>query len=157
MRITYTYNGVKHASPVSASQPSWPPPWAGEASKSPEPLSEPPPQVETSTWPKTFLPASDERAAYNEHCWRNISDEARAYLLGHRERPAPCPWCGGRLRHSVMCAELHAAWEPKLPFGKHAGKRLSDTPKTYLLWLLRNSHSLDSELRTAIEERIRGK
>lgn len=86
--------------------------------------------------------------------WQHILDEDRAYLLGPRDWPQPCPWCGGRLRHNPLCVELRASWEPSLPFGKHKGKRLGDVPRDYLAWLLANGASLDAGLRAAVEEAI---
>ena len=90
--------------------------------------------------------ASDE---YNEGCWADITDVDRAYLLGPRERPTPCLWCGGRTRHGALCEELHKGWELKLPWGAHRGKRLSEVPTDYLNWLLRKA-DLQSELRAGI-------
>lgn len=145
-------NGQAHVPTCATTPTAWPPPWVDGAT---EPPPTPTPKVEPAPQIVALPPESDTLSAYSEHCWEGISSEARDHLLGPRERPAPCPWCGGRTRHGALCVELRASWEPTLPFGKHRGKRLSDVPTDYLRWLLRNSHSLDSELRTAITERIR--
>ena len=84
--------------------------------------------------------------------WSCISAEDRAYLLGPREYPSPCLWCGGRLRHNPQCVTW--TWEPEMPFGKHKGKKVSDVPLDYLRWLAKNSVRLDEELRSAIERRL---
>ena len=100
------------------------------------------------------VPEPSDVAVYNEECWASITDADKAYLLGPREQPAPCSWCGGRTRHGAMCAELHRSWEPVFPFGKHAGKGLSVVPDSYLQWLLHSGCSLDSELKQAITRRV---
>ena len=132
--------------------------------------------MDSQSMPNRELELADSEV-FDEPLWEDqISDEDREYLLGpsvsnpptikelvaRREweearYPGPCPFCGGRNHHSKLCLELWESWQPTLPFGKHAGKWLSEVPKDYLRWLLRNSSSLDSELRTAIEERIQGK
>lgn len=85
--------------------------------------------------------------------WEHISDADREYLLGPREFPAPCPWCGGRIRHNSTCVTW--TWEPELPFGKHKGKKVSAVPLDYLRWLVKNSVRLDLELRAGVERRLR--
>jgi hypothetical protein len=84
--------------------------------------------------------------------WERISDQDRQYLLGPHNFPESCPWCGGRSRHNPLC--VVPTWEPVLPFGKHKGKRPSETPLVYLRWLLANATSLSSDLRTAIQETL---
>ncbi len=79
--------------------------------------------------------------------WNDISDEDRAYLCGPRKWPEPCAWCGGRMFHSPLCVEL--SWEPKMRFGKHKGKRISQVPMSYLKWLVANV-----ELRGRLKGRI---
>ena len=73
---------------------------------------------------------------YNEWCWQAISDADRDYLLGPRNWPDPCPWCGGRMVHGAACNELRREWVPILPFGKHRGRRADDLPADYIDWIL---------------------
>jgi hypothetical protein len=79
----------------------------------------------------------------------DIFDEDREYMYGPRRRPRPCSWCGGRLQHNPLCCEL--TWEPKLRFGKHKGKPISQVPATYLRWLVENV-SLRGKLKSKIEQ-----
>lgn len=74
--------------------------------------------------------------AANEWHWRHLRDADRDYLLGPRDWPDPCPWCGGRLVHSAACDELRRQWVPVMPFGKHRGRRVDELPTDYLDWLL---------------------
>jgi hypothetical protein len=85
--------------------------------------------------------------------WSQMQPEDLAYVTGPRHYPEPCPWCGGRYRHNPVCVALD--WEPRLTFGKHKGKRVSETPVDYLAWLKANSNSLNGELRAAIDDALR--
>ena len=98
----------------------------------------------------------DESDAANEFYWANISDSDHDYLTGPRNYSAPCPWCGGRYRHSRLCDELRASWEPVLPFGMHKGKPLSDVPRDYLEWLASCSAGISDELCESIKIRLQG-
>ena len=40
----------------------------------------------------------------------------------------------------------------RMPFGKHAGKELTDIPTSYLLWTIRARRTLDPALRRAIRQ-----
>lgn len=90
----------------------------------------------------------------NEQYWNFIDDADRNYLLAPRTWPSPCPWCGGRLRHSKACDDLRVDWEPVLPFGKFKGHRVDETPLEYLAWLARKKTDLPGDLRLAIEKRV---
>ena len=108
---------------------------------------------ETAAEPVEILepvPADDDAASTpdaSEFYFANISAADLHHLTGPRQHPAPCPWCGGRLRHSPRCDDLRLSWEPSLPFGKHKGKPLSLVPLDYLEWL---RPKVDGELRDAI-------
>jgi uncharacterized protein (DUF3820 family) len=86
----------------------------------------------------------------NEFYWSQISESDRDYLIGPRKHVGPCAWCGGRLIHHPLCEELQRSWEPTIPFGKHAGKRVSAVPHDYLAWLVRQT-SINRELREAVQ------
>ena len=92
--------------------------------------------------------------AENEFYWQQVKAEDQVYLLGPRNWPDPCVWCGGRLRHSSFCHDLQKSWESELTFGKHKGRRISDVPLDYLLWLRGNARSLDPDIRAAIERKL---
>lgn len=72
----------------------------------------------------------------NEAQWQAISDADRDYLLGPRDWPGPCPWCGGRLVHRAACDELRREWMPIIPFGKYRGRRADELPADYIDWIL---------------------
>jgi hypothetical protein len=74
-----------------------------------------------------------------------------AYLAAPRDWPSPCPWCGGRLRHSTECRELAASWSITLGFGKHKGQPLESVPLDYLRWLRANCPSIDADVRREID------
>lgn len=98
--------------------------------------------------------SSDSEA--NEFYWQQIRETDRRYLLGPRHYPRPCLWCGGRLVHHPRCQELKLSWEPVIPFGRYAGKKVSDVPRNYLKWLV---HQLgpETELRAALEYHLKDK
>lgn len=75
------------------------------------------------------------------------------YWIRPHDYPEPCPWCGGRLRHSDLCEELRASWEPELPFGKHKCRRVSEVPRDYFEWLARRQ-GIESELRDVIKTHL---
>lgn len=81
-----------------------------------------------------YEPRVSEEA--NEANWQAISDADRDYLLGPRDWPDPCPWCGGRLVHSETCRELRRQWSPVIPFGKHRGRRADELHRDYIDWIL---------------------
>ena len=91
----------------------------------------------------------------NEWNWQHIDATDRDYLLGPRNWPDPCPWCGGRLVHSTACDDLRREWQPTLPFGRYKGLRISNVPVDYLQWLTRNKPELPTDLREAIESRLK--
>lgn len=128
----------------SRSTPAWGPAWLHakppqqHLKKSPEPASKP-----RAPTPHTLLD-------YSEQCWKDLPARDYEYLTGPRNYPTPCPWCGGRLRHSLLCDELRQSWELTMPFGKHKGKPLSEVPIDYLSWLHERG-GLDAELQAAIE------
>jgi hypothetical protein len=93
----------------------------------------------------------------NEFYWQNISDEDRAHLLGPRNWPKPCAWCGGRVAHSPACKELRKGWELKMPFGKHKGVALSDVPSHYLQRLVWFNVKMSNELREAVKRTLQEK
>lgn len=72
----------------------------------------------------------------NEANWQAISDADRDYLLGPRDWPDLCPWCGGRLVHRAACDDLRRGWVPIIPFGKHRGRRADELPADYIAWIL---------------------
>jgi hypothetical protein len=43
-----------------------------------------------------------------------------------------------------------------MPFGRHKGKDLTEIPRGYLRWALKNCSHLDPELRTDMEAVVRG-
>ena len=90
----------------------------------------------------------------NEFYWSQISEANRRYLLGPRNWPDPCVWCGGRLCHSEMCNVLHEHWAPRLEFGKHKGQRIKDVPTDYLQWLIKTRTVRDDDTRRAICRRL---
>lgn len=102
-------------------------------------------------FPGVLFPAGGVSDATNEFYWANLSDRDRDYLLGPRNYPAPCPWCGGRLRHNRLCDALRASWGPLLPFGKHKGKPLPTVPRGYLEWLAGCADGIGGDLRDAIK------
>jgi hypothetical protein len=110
------------------------------------------PTITTTTPAVTtaYVPPTDQD--YPSDWWEQIGDADRAYLLGPRKWPRPCPWCGGRLVHNPLC--LTFSWEPVLSFGKHNGKRVSEVPIDYLAWLLGAKTNLDGELEAAIRQRL---
>lgn len=83
---------------------------------------------------ETWEPGISEEATLAN--WRAINDADRDFLLGPRNWPAPCPWCGGRLVHRVVCDELRREWVPTIPFGKHRGRRADELPNDYIDWIL---------------------
>jgi hypothetical protein len=95
-----------------------------------------------------------EFAEYSELCWAEIYPHDSRYLTAARSWPSPCPWCRGRLHHHPACDELRAESEPKMPFGKHKGRRVSQVPEDYLQWVLKHCTGIDDELRQAIEQRL---
>ncbi len=117
---------------------------------------------EAIRWADT--PAADEALDQARREWAEIVDGSvqsddwpelfpadLEYLLGPREYPRPCPWCGGRTCHSQMCDELRQSWLPVMPFGKHCGTRIDQIPRSYLAWMLKNA-DLPCDLREGIKE-----
>lgn len=94
--------------------------------------------------------ATDETES--DRCWQWLSNDDRNYLLAPRVKPQPCPWCGGRLRHSALCQDLHAWWAVRLDFGKFRGRRIQDIPVTYLEWLIRFGAIRDKHTRAAVRD-----
>jgi uncharacterized protein (DUF3820 family) len=86
----------------------------------------------------------------NEYYWSQITEEDRDYLTGPRVYPSRCAWCYGRLAHSTQCWELRKSWGFEMPFGKHAGKPITEVPHDYLRWLLSRGE-LARDLQAAIE------
>lgn len=103
--------------------------------------------------------------------WEEITDEDREYLLGPTlddpptpaqvaalrawragRHPGTCFFCGGRTVHNPECFII--AFTSVLPFGRYKGRLVSEVPKDYLVWLLKNSTRLRSDLRTEIERVI---
>lgn len=107
---------------------------AGVSPQSPEPPS--PVVVDElplASLPSPVDPDCDEA---NDWHWQQIDDVDRDYLLGPRNWPAPCAWCGGRLAHRLACAELRRECIPVIPFGKHRGRRVDALPRDYIGWVL---------------------
>ena len=93
----------------------------------------------------------------NEANWQAISDADRDYLLGPRDWPDPCLWCGGRLSHHAVCDELRREWVPIIPFGKHRDRRADELPADYIAWILTRdvgSKAFRDELRRWREYRL---
>lgn len=134
--------------------PDWRPAWLRNSVSPRETLGEPPAEPAEILEPVPaveFDPPTDDdpgaAAEPSEFYLANISAADLHYLTGPRQHPAPCPWCGGRLRHSPRCDDLRLSWEPSLRFGKHKGKPLSLVPLDYLEWL---RPKVDGELADAI-------
>ena len=83
--------------------------------------------------------------------WFCMSVDDFDYATASRDYPPPCPWCSGRLVHSDACKELTASWVLPMPWGKHKGKPVTKVPRDYLRWILANSESLTTDLRSQIE------
>ncbi len=96
-------------------------------------------------------------AAYSESCWAELLTDDYCFLTGPRRYPSRCPWCGGRLVHNRRCDDLRSDWEPKMPFGKHKGRRVSEVPKDYLRWLIAHCARFEPDLRQAIEDRLKSR
>jgi hypothetical protein len=99
-------------------------------------------------------PFTAEFAAYSESCWAEVLPDDYRSLTEPRNYPSPCQWCGGRLHHHPACDELRAESEPKMPFGKHKGQKLSQVPNDYLRWLLAHGTHFEADLRQVIEGRL---
>ncbi len=84
--------------------------------------------------------AEDESDNY----WNQISKEDQQYLVGPKNWPNPCPWCGGRLQHSSDCVQMQAPWAPTMPFGKYKGKSVGEVPVSYLNWVTRKQAGDDA-------------
>jgi hypothetical protein len=123
----------------------WGPSWLYRDEKTLAPAS--------TSAPTDLTPADDADDQANEWHWSHVSDDAYRYLTADRSFAAPCPWCGGRLKHNPLCDELRVSWAPTLPWGRHKGKPLSEVPRDYLCWIGRN-RSLPADLRTAIESQL---
>lgn len=92
----------------------------------------------------------------NEFNWANVFPSDHSYLTAPRTYPSPCSWCGGQLRHNRLCNALRASWQPAMPFGKYAGKQLSQVPRDYLEWFIRRDGidaALSDAIRTLLAER----
>jgi len=79
-----------------------------------------------------------------------VRDEDAGHLLGPRDWPAPCTWCGGRLVHSQTCRELRDGWAIRFGFGKHKGQRVDRVPREYLEWLWSSGSIANADLKAAI-------
>jgi uncharacterized protein (DUF3820 family) len=103
--------------------------------------------AETSVAPSV---AADDGWDY----WPDLYGSDREYLLGPRNVPVPCPWCGGRTRHSAECDELTDAWVYRMEWGKHEGKRIDELPAGYLCWMRKETakgKSFPSEIMDFVE------
>lgn len=81
----------------------------------------------------------DFRLRYPAETWdyREHINSDDANHLAQRLDQMPCPWCGRRGgAHSTPCGTLHDAWEARIEFGKHKGKKVKDLPPDYLRFLL---------------------
>jgi hypothetical protein len=104
--------------------------------------------------------------------WEEITDKDREYLLGPTlddpptpaqlaalrvwradRHPGKCFFCGGRTVHHPEC--FIVAFTSAMPFGRYKGRLVSEVPRDYLVWLLKNSTRLSRDLRTEIERVIR--
>ncbi len=83
----------------------------------------------------------------NDWYWENIDEADRERLLGPRNWPSPCAWCGGRTVHSAACDELRRGWIPVFSFGKYRGRRADTVPRQYIDWVLRKKVG-DDEFRS---------
>jgi hypothetical protein len=114
----------------------------------------------------------DARASEPIDWWKEITDEDRQYLLGPTlddpptpeqlaarrawragRHPGKCFFCGGRTVHNPQCFTL--TFTSVLPFGRYKGRPVSEVPKGYLAWLLKNSTRLGSDLRVEIQRVMR--
>ena len=59
---------------------------------------------------------------------------------------------GGGPRYSV--ADLPRNRAPRMPWGKHKGKRVEQLPADYLAWIEEQGISLQGEMREAVEQRL---
>ena len=50
------------------------------------------------------------------------------------------------LQHEGQC--------PRMPFGKHQGKFLTEIPADYLIWLEENMQNMDPDFRAAVNKAI---
>jgi hypothetical protein len=86
--------------------------------------------------------------------WDHITDADREYLLGPRQYPPWCFICGGRWHHSKACQELRDEWAPRMPWGKHKGRKVCELPRDYCRWLVQaGARPRDAEVVEAVEER----
>lgn len=95
-----------------------------------------------------------DAAQASEFYWSQISKADHSYLLGPRDYPPACAWCGGRMVHNPLCDELRQSWEPIVLFGKHLGRRVSEVPGDYLSWLVCHAR-IKGELREAIRRQLK--
>jgi len=86
--------------------------------------------------PTTAPPVPAVAAIETPEWWHLVSDDDLEHLLGPRNWPGPCPWCGGHLRHSQACREQTESWLPTMPFGKHKGERIDTLPVDYCRFLV---------------------
>ena len=108
----------------------------------------------TGTGHEAKAPAKlEDFFAYSDWCFGQIKSGDYEYIMVPRPPVPACPWCGGRTVHSEACNELRMSWEPVLPWGKHRGKRISEVPSDYLLWLL-GREGVSSDLADAIRAHL---
>lgn len=99
----------------------------------------------------------DPDKARHDAWWALMRPEDRAYMLARRNYPAPCCWCGGRLRHNPLCVTLTPGWRLEMPFGKHRGQCVAELATDYLDWLVEFCPWLSPELRDAIGHELEGR
>lgn len=97
----------------------------------------------------------DEDEILNEYYWNTLCDEDYEYLTGVRSLPQRCTWCGGHYFHSPLCDQMRSSWEPTMSFGKYKGKSISDIPKEYLKWILKNTNALQDDLRCYLHDYLK--
>jgi len=128
---------------------TWPPPWLDTAGDDSTNLA-PAVLIDTPEATTQAEPVAELAVDW----WSMIPAADLAYLTAPRRWPSPCAWCGGRTVHAKPCQELRGSWAARMPFGKHKGRRVSETPADYLQWLVRNNvRPNDAETREAVEAR----
>lgn len=114
----------------------------------------PEPQDESSVATSEAVPAVGTSDENEPDWWGLVTDEDLNYLTSPRQQPAPCWFCGGRLRHSQACREQMESWLPTMPFGRHKGERIDTLPVEYCRFLVtKNIRPRETEAVQAIEAR----
>ncbi len=103
-----------------------------------------PPQHDLGNYSKSWFPGDKSRLNCEEgngsattddgiDWMQYIEDGERMRLLGHREYPNPCRYCGMRSRHMLPCPMRFDDDLTTLPTGTYKGRRVDECPTDYLL------------------------